>query len=97
MADLTQDEFNAKAMANSTVSGFGLEVAQHFPCPGCAEADWKVCKIVDIDADMAADSRCAHCGRSFKVIIERDRSGVRFEFVQTGGDDPPAWSKMRRV
>lgn len=94
-----QTEFNAKAVKNSVTSGYGADVAQHFACPGCAEPDWKVCKILTIEDDIVQDSVCKHCGRSFKVLLDKNAGQTTFEFVQTGGDDLPDWHnpKYRRV
>ncbi len=96
----TQAEYNAKCIHNSRASGWGLETKQHFPCPGCAEPDWKVARIIDVETDLATDTTCQHCGRSFKVLMDRQNpNSLQFEFVQTGGDDLPEWyyPKMRRI
>jgi predicted RNA-binding Zn-ribbon protein involved in translation (DUF1610 family) len=93
------EEFNAKVMANITSSGYGLETTQHFACPGCAEPDWKLVKVVQAPEAFAEPSTCKHCGRTFKALVGREDGATSFEFVQTGGDDLPDWMRprMRRV
>jgi hypothetical protein len=45
----------------------------------------------NIDEQLESEHTCSECGRSGRSLVQRDASGVRFEFVQTGGDDPPEW------
>lgn len=102
----TLEEYNAKFMQGSEVTGYGMDVTQHLPCPFCAHPGFKelqpVAGIVDdrpnIDAQMEAEATCENCGRSGRAVVTRDASGVSAEFVQTGGDDPPEYlPPMRRV
>lgn len=96
-----KEEYLIRFQANQKITGYGIEgTTQHMPCPFCAAPDWMVSTIIEIEQAMAVDRKCAECGRSAKAIVNRRGIGdVSFEFVQTGGDDPPDWlePKMRRV
>lgn len=41
------DEYNHRYSQNFRVTGFGLDVTNHFPCPFCAAPDWYVVKLLD--------------------------------------------------
>jgi hypothetical protein len=85
------EEYSAKVMANMAVTGWGIGVTNHTPCPFCAEPDWLVFRVIDTEEAIKRDTTCQHCGRSAKALVQRDAGGVSFEFVQTGGADPPPW------
>lgn len=95
------DEYMEQFMAGSTVSGYGLNVTQHLPCPWCCFKDFMLLQpaagiapgderptLYDV---METEHRCIRCGRSGKNIIDREGGGVSAEFVQTGGPDSPDW------
>lgn len=94
-------EYLARFQANTVIDGFGMDVAQHVPCPWCAAADFQVLMPAagilalddrpNIDAQMAMDTTCRECGRSGKSLISRGAGSVEFEFVQTDGPDAPEW------
>lgn len=96
------DEYNRRFAANAKVSGYGMDVAQHFPCPFCAAPEWLVIKIMDLAMDSSAMSSartCKECGRSGRMLLNPTAGGgSSMELVQTGGDDPPPWMPaIRRV
>lgn len=94
----TLDEYNAKATTNIRITGTGLEVTVHMPCPFCAEPDWLIHRVLETEAAMGKGAQCKHCGRAAKAIYERNSSGIRFEIVQTLGDPPSTWlPAMRRL
>lgn len=92
------EEYNKRFHENSRVEGFGLDVAQIFPCPFCAAPNWMTAKIIEVEDVMQREHHCCECGRSARAIIDRHPGGVSFEIVQTGGPDQPDWMlvKMRR-
>jgi hypothetical protein len=96
---MTREEYDAKYTANTKITGGGLDTAMHMPCPGCAEPDWLIIKVlVDMKEKMAAGAECTHCHRSFRGIYEESPSSTKMELVQTGGDDIPDFlPKIRRV
>lgn len=93
------DEYNERFHANQVIEGYGLDVTMVSPCPFCAAAGWARWKVMDMDRTASKDNLCRVCGRSAKIIIKRERGGVGFEVVQTGGPDQPEWlqPKMRRI
>jgi bacterioferritin-associated ferredoxin len=98
--DMTQEEYVARFQASHKIEGYGIDgMTIHVPCPFCAAPDNLVHKIMDTHEAYAKGATCAECGRSWMTIIhEHSAQGVRFEVVQTGGDDPPSWfMPMRRV
>lgn len=94
----TREAYDAKAKANTKMSGFGLDTAMHMPCPFCAAPDFLVYRIVDVETALSAPRVCATCKRGSKAVFTRGAGGVSFEFVQTEGPDGPAYlPPMRRV
>lgn len=96
---MTKEEYERKFVANTKYSGFGMDTTIHMPCPFCAEPEWRVCKILEVEADNQKEAVCKHCGRGSKVIFNKDSGGFSFEIVQTCGDDAPDYIQppMRRV
>ena len=96
--NMTKQEYEAKFHANQKVTGFGLEVTMHMPCPACAEPDFVSYKILEMKKVLTESVICKHCGFGSKAIFNHDNGGVSFEFVQTaGGDLPDYLPPMRRV
>lgn len=95
----TVDDYNARAMANAKVEGYGIfGVKQTLPCPGCAAPGWKSFKIIEVEQVMPEPATCWNCGRTFKVLVSHEGGGTSMEFVQTGGDDVPDYlPPIRRV
>lgn len=95
----TRQEYEQKYFHNQRITGFGLGVTLHVPCPFCAEPDFLIYKIIEMESALTSDHVCKHCGRGMKTFIERDKyGGTKMEFVQTCGDDPPDFlPKMRRI
>lgn len=85
------EEYTSRFMSNSGVTGYGVETAQIFPCFFCAAPNFMTCKIVNIEKDMEKGATCLECGRSAKARFFRNGGQITFEFLQTGGDDPPDW------
>lgn len=91
-APTNMDDYNKMFMENAKVTGYGIaEVTQHIPCPFCAAPDYFVILVVNAHAELAEEKTCSECGRSGKNLIKRSANSSAFEFVQTGGDDPPEW------
>lgn len=101
MLPRSMEDLEKQTLANSKVTGFMLETAQHIPCPWCAFKDFMVLYpfqgVVpdddrpNIDAQMETERECRRCHRKGKSNVERDPNGVQFEFVQTGGPAAPKW------
>lgn len=83
------------------ITGFGLDVCSHMPCPWCAFKNFMLLfPAAGIESGddrptlhetMGTAHRCVRCGRSGKYLIERDGSGVMAEFVQVAGPKSPSW------
>jgi len=95
----SMEKYAAKYEENTRIEGFGEETAVIAPCPFCAEPGWLRYKILETEKQLAQGAECRMCGRGAKVVFTGTRDAIRMEFVQTAGDDPPAWftHKMRRV
>jgi len=78
---------------NLYITGFGpANVTNHYPCPFCAAPEWSVSKVIHTEEDMVQEHTCKECGRSGKFVFTIYQPNHKaFEFVQTGGDDPPSW------
>lgn len=78
-------EYNELFLRNYIAEGTKV----HLPCPFCA-APWFM--IYDIRDILAQNSSCFSCGRSGKFVVDKDSFSSEFyEFVQTGGKEPPKW------
>lgn len=96
---MTKEEYVAKFTANQKMTGHGLgNVHVHMPCPFCAEPDFVVYEVLEVQTKMAEGAVCKHCGRGAKAVFTRTPGGVSFEMVQTVGDEQPDYliPKMRR-
>lgn len=86
---------------NTKIDGFGMEVRQVLACPFCCAPGWLTVWVIKNggpEAAMREGATCGQCGRGSKAIMTRSAGGVSFEFVQTCGEDPPAYlPPMRRV
>jgi hypothetical protein len=95
-APQTREEFEARFAANHRVSGYGMDVTVHQPCPFCGAPDFLTYRILETHKALAAFTVCGECGRGMRAIVDAGPYGTSFEFVQTAGDDPPPWAPMRR-
>ena len=95
----TLEQFNTRYLNNNTFEDYGIETKGHYPCPGCAAPDWKVCKVMDFAEAIAEPATCLSCGRRFQGIVTRTPGSIRMEIVQSGGPDVPDWMqpKPRRI
>lgn len=95
----SMDELNARVLENHYITGYGMDVVTHSPCPFCGAKDWQEWPIISTEEAMAESSTCSECGRSARTVFTREFGSIEAELVQTGGDDPPEWHepKMRRV
>jgi hypothetical protein len=85
------EAFNKKFNENTKYSGRYLETTLHMPCPFCAEPDFLVYKIIDVNEALTAGAVCKHCHRGLKGIFNRSANGLSMQLYQTEGDDPPAF------
>lgn len=96
---MTREEYEKKFAASQKISGFGADTTIHMPCPGCAEADFAIYRVIDAQAEMANEHICQHCGIGVKAVFDTDHPfSVGFEFVQTQGPELPSFlAPMRRA
>ena len=85
-------------MQGQHITGRGVEVVTHLPCPGCAAPNWldfPITAALNDYADVQQPSTCKECGRTFQMLIEVQGGGpsaggsTEARIVQTGGDDIP--------
>jgi hypothetical protein len=94
----TLDEYQQRSLAGIRFEQHGHYVLVHCPCPFCGAPDFNVYPLADTERAIQLDCTCKECARSSKAVLTRTRDDVSFEFVQTGGADPPAYlPKMRRL
>lgn len=93
------EEYVERFHAGEKITGFGLEVTVHMPCPFCAAPDWLVYRVLNVEKAIAEGKTCTECGRTAKTLVRHGEGSVGFEIVQTGGPDQPEWltPKMRVV
>lgn len=76
----------------SRVEGYGMEVTQVVPCPGCCAPDYLRIRILHAHEDMQAVATCSECGLSTRSIVTPiGEHGTSIEMVLVGGglpDDP---------
>lgn len=92
-------KFTEKFNANTKYSGFRLQTTIHMPCGFCAEPDFLVAKILDVDVEMKKANICKNCGRGLKTIFKVDKPGEKvFEMVQFCGPNGPKFlPPIRRI
>jgi hypothetical protein len=99
-AMLTKDEYENRYQENQALSGFGLEVKTHLPCPFCAAPEFLVYPIWPPDEHQKALEKgadCKECGRGMRVVYTANtQSMLAFKMVQTKGDDPPDYILIGR-
>jgi hypothetical protein len=87
-------EFTARFEANYQLTGTGAGTTVHAPCPFCAAPDFALWPLTTgLHDAMTREATCRDCGRSGAWMYGVSPIGDIYsgEFVQTGGDDPPAW------
>lgn len=87
----TKEEYLARFHQNQRIDGYGMDTSPVYPCPFCAAPDWATHRLMEMEAVMSKPHKCSECGRSSKMIFQRDANGLSFEVVQCGGDPPPNW------
>lgn len=92
----SHEEFNAKFEKNTSYSGRFLDTAMHMPCPFCAEPDFLVYKIIEVNEALKKGAVCTHCKRGMKALVSEQPGSVSFRIVQTVGDDPAPWTGIAR-
>jgi hypothetical protein len=92
----TKAEYEAKYAANTAITGYGLEVLVHAPCPFCAEPEFLVHKVLEVSEALGNGAVCKHCHRGMRGIVTVSASGTVIGFVQTAGPDPAPWIQMPR-
>lgn len=94
-APQTFEELQARTLQNQRMSGYGLETKMHITCPFCGAPDYAEIRVVAVQEDASKNATCKECGRSTRTEFYRSGPSIRFEIVQTGGDDPPEWLPFR--
>lgn len=92
-------EFAARYALNTRITGYGMNVMLHHPCPFCAAPEWVAHYLQQTEAVLNQPHYCATCKRSACVVFRSLGSATELELVQTEGPDVPSWfqPKPRRV
>lgn len=94
----SKTEFEKRFHANMRMSGEGADTTVHMPCPFCGAPDWVVYRLLEMPGRAERSSECGECGRSAAILTSYPSDGsMRGAFVQTGGPDAPAWSRLPRL
>jgi hypothetical protein len=92
----SKEEFEAKFEKNTAYYGKYLGTGMKMPCPFCAEPDFLVYLIIEVNEKLKEGAVCKHCQRGCKGIVVENPGSISFRMVQTSGDDPSPWAKMDR-
>lgn len=87
----TYAEYLQRFQENNKITGLGLNVQVHCPCPFCAAPDFSVYKVTQ--AQQGRHDTCKECGRSLATVVERSALGnhIQMAVYQTDGPDQPEW------
>jgi hypothetical protein len=88
---ISMSDYVQKFTSNQRISGYGLEVTMHVPCPFCATPDWLVHRVLDTEGAYSRGAVCRHCSRGCRALVSHDQGGVAMRFVQTCGPEQPSW------
>ncbi len=92
----TREEYEHRAASHMAISGFGMDVTQHFPCPACSARDWMVIRILDLDTKGAEPTRCRECGRTLRIEFNRSSFSTSFRVLLVEGPDVSPWVPVTR-
>lgn len=87
----SKQEYEQRFAENMSLSGYGLDVTQHMPCPFCAAPAFVTYRIMEMTDVLSKGAECKECGRAMKIIFETDGQLTVMRMVQTKGDAPPPW------
>lgn len=90
----TLDEYNERYMQNHEITGFGMDVVNRFPCPGCAAPGWLDFPITAALNDYAGvqhPTTCENCGRTFQLVVTLSPGATEMTLIQRGGDPVPSY------
>lgn len=85
---MTKDEYLERVNKNQEITGFGMEVTMHMPCPFCGAPDFMVYLVLETEIAAKRGAVCKECKRGARALFDHSQGGVQFEFVQTEGPDP---------
>jgi hypothetical protein len=89
------EEYNHLYMLRTKITGFGIEVMQHLPCPFCAAPEMLTMSPWEMATTWGdhhvEEHTCDHCGRSIRLTFERTGEGSSIKSEQCGGDPQPEW------
>lgn len=96
---MTLDEYNKRFVESQKITGRGLDVTMHLPCPFCACPDFMVYKILEMEQVCKNEAICVECGRGAKMLFTYSGGhAIGLEVVQTRGEEQPDFlPKIRRV
>lgn len=86
------DEYNTRYQENILIEEYGVDgIRTHVPCPFCAEPDWLVHGLLDVEEKYRKGAVCRRCHRGAIVLTKKENNVTTLHFVQTEGPDIPAW------
>lgn len=96
----TADEYTMKFRRNTIVHGITADDMQvSTACPCCAEPGFMTYPVLRAAEALAVGATCSHCGRTVRqMMLKLPNNSVTYEYIQTGGKDPPDFlTQIRRL
>jgi hypothetical protein len=87
------EEYNARQIENAYLSGQGMDVKVHTPCPFCAAGDWHEYRIIDVLAQEGETIFCAECGRTGQFNVWSADGSTHAAISLEAGPDVPDFLK----
>lgn len=98
----TLEAYTAQFHRNQKVTGYGIDVTMHMPCPGCAQPGFMDMSPMQAalapELPWAGDHTCENCGRAFRFTEVRGHGSLGMTMGQIAGPDlPPYLPPMKRL
>ena len=90
MADpATKEDFESLYHSNTSVSGYGVDITQHLPCPFCAAKGWATWRLaLPVSKVWAEPKKCDACGRTSKLAVTETAFSTSMQLILVDGPDP---------
>ena len=96
MADpKTLEEYNRRVADGNRITGYGMNVTVHSPCPLCGAAGHREFRLLAMQEETVKPVTCKECGRTSKMEYHNTPNSTQFEIVQTAGPPAPPFVPVR--
>jgi hypothetical protein len=92
----SREEYDEKTKANTRIEGTYRDTTIHQPCFFCAEPDFMVYRLDEVNEATRRGGVCAHCKRGVRGEVDETGSSVSIRLMQTVGPDAPPWAWLPR-